>query len=414
MGFRFRRSIKLMPGVRLNFSLSGVSATIGPRGLSYNIGPRGRALNLGIPGTGLSYRQSLAAGQGRPGPTARETERLERQARRETERRNAEAQHQSRELVLSELRSILANRAIQPLEWAEEFAELGPFHETPFEPTFAMPTIEAAVGDLQRANPLRPWILSLVGALAAVAVAPQWWLRAVLVAPAAYLLIRTSSLHRLRQAAAGPLLGERVKAYHRDLDDARQEYQRDQEAARNAHEAEDRLRQRMRDLERSEDFGLASDFLAAELSNEDLPIPIEFDIHCDNLRSINLTIVLPSLEVVPETRTALTKTGRLSEKAMTIRDRKALYEDVCAGVALRLMYETLRVLPFVESVVALGVTPTTSLDDDPEHVLRVSWTRAVLNAVDLDKDPSELFRQLGGLMSQTRYGDLKPLPDIDR
>ena len=58
MGLRFRRSIRLLPGVRLNLSRSGVSATLGAPGATLNVGRRS-ALTLGIPGTGLSYRRSL-------------------------------------------------------------------------------------------------------------------------------------------------------------------------------------------------------------------------------------------------------------------------------------------------------------------------------------------------------------------
>jgi hypothetical protein len=59
MGIRFRKALKLFPGVKLNLSFSGVSATIGPRGASVNIGPRGTFLNTGIPGTGLYSRERL-------------------------------------------------------------------------------------------------------------------------------------------------------------------------------------------------------------------------------------------------------------------------------------------------------------------------------------------------------------------
>lgn len=59
MGFRFGRSMRLIPGVRLNFSKSGVSASFGVRGASVTVGGRGTHLNLGIPGTGLSYRTRL-------------------------------------------------------------------------------------------------------------------------------------------------------------------------------------------------------------------------------------------------------------------------------------------------------------------------------------------------------------------
>jgi hypothetical protein len=59
MGIRFRRSMKLAPGVRLNFSGGGASLTVGPRGASVNFGSRGAFLNTGIPGTGLYSRSRL-------------------------------------------------------------------------------------------------------------------------------------------------------------------------------------------------------------------------------------------------------------------------------------------------------------------------------------------------------------------
>lgn len=59
MGFRFRKSIKLAPGIRMNFSGSGASFTFGPRGASIGVGSRGTYLNTGIPGTGLYTRERL-------------------------------------------------------------------------------------------------------------------------------------------------------------------------------------------------------------------------------------------------------------------------------------------------------------------------------------------------------------------
>jgi hypothetical protein len=59
MGLRFRRSVRLMPGVRLNFGMRGMSVSTGVRGASVTFGSRGIYANSGIPGTGLSYRQRL-------------------------------------------------------------------------------------------------------------------------------------------------------------------------------------------------------------------------------------------------------------------------------------------------------------------------------------------------------------------
>lgn len=76
MGFRFSKRITIVPGVRLNISGSGVSASVGPRGLSMTMGRNGTYLNAGLPGTGLSYRERIdrpsRVGSMQPGPAGSE------------------------------------------------------------------------------------------------------------------------------------------------------------------------------------------------------------------------------------------------------------------------------------------------------------------------------------------------------
>jgi Protein of unknown function (DUF4236) len=60
MGFRFRKIISVLPGVKINLSKSGASTSIGGRGATVNVGTSGkRTVTLGIPGTGLSYQAPL-------------------------------------------------------------------------------------------------------------------------------------------------------------------------------------------------------------------------------------------------------------------------------------------------------------------------------------------------------------------
>ena len=59
MGMRFRRTISLAPGLRLNLGARGASLSAGPRGASVTIGRNGVYGNVGMPGTGLSYRTRL-------------------------------------------------------------------------------------------------------------------------------------------------------------------------------------------------------------------------------------------------------------------------------------------------------------------------------------------------------------------
>ena len=56
MGWSFRKSVKIAPGIRVNFSKSGISTSIGVKGLTYNT--RGR-VTASIPGTGIRFTQQL-------------------------------------------------------------------------------------------------------------------------------------------------------------------------------------------------------------------------------------------------------------------------------------------------------------------------------------------------------------------
>ena len=55
MGFKIRKSLKIAPGLRINLSKSGVSASAGKPGATVNVGKKGVKSTVGIPGTGISH-----------------------------------------------------------------------------------------------------------------------------------------------------------------------------------------------------------------------------------------------------------------------------------------------------------------------------------------------------------------------
>jgi tetratricopeptide (TPR) repeat protein len=67
MGIRFRKSIKLGPGVRLNVGKRGVSSvSFGGRGMRYTMGRGGRrTTSMGIPGSGISQVSTSKSGGAR-------------------------------------------------------------------------------------------------------------------------------------------------------------------------------------------------------------------------------------------------------------------------------------------------------------------------------------------------------------
>ena len=65
MGFRVRKSIKIMPGVRMTFSPSGVSTSVGVRGARVTRGSSGRITRtIGIPGSGISHTETIRSANG--------------------------------------------------------------------------------------------------------------------------------------------------------------------------------------------------------------------------------------------------------------------------------------------------------------------------------------------------------------
>ncbi|MDR2230791.1 MAG: DUF4236 domain-containing protein [Flavobacteriaceae bacterium] len=60
MAWSFRKRVKIIPGVHLNFSKKGISTTIGVKGASINLSSSGNYLNTSIPGLGLYNRQKLS------------------------------------------------------------------------------------------------------------------------------------------------------------------------------------------------------------------------------------------------------------------------------------------------------------------------------------------------------------------
>ena len=64
MSLRFRKSMKLMPGVRLNFSTNSMGISVGVPGARYTVNTKGRrTITTGIPGTGIYNVETISSGK---------------------------------------------------------------------------------------------------------------------------------------------------------------------------------------------------------------------------------------------------------------------------------------------------------------------------------------------------------------
>ena len=64
MGFRFRKSIRIGKGFKINLSKSGIGFSFGVKGARVSRSPNGKKrATFSIPGTGISYVKELDSDQ---------------------------------------------------------------------------------------------------------------------------------------------------------------------------------------------------------------------------------------------------------------------------------------------------------------------------------------------------------------
>lgn len=78
MGLRFRKSIKIAPGVKVNINKKSVGVTMGGKGFHHTVNTSGRkTTSVGIPGTGLSYSSTSQSKKNKTNVTSQKTQESE-------------------------------------------------------------------------------------------------------------------------------------------------------------------------------------------------------------------------------------------------------------------------------------------------------------------------------------------------
>lgn len=392
MGLRFRRSVRLMPGVRLNFGMRGASMSLGGRGASYTIGSGRRTATVGIPGTGLSFSKSAStaprarsAGGAAYGGTADVQVRL--------------VLDESGELRLETLggaplgRSFIdaLRRQQRPflIEWLEEQAQvLNGVHEaladthtrtpppSPFRPLEVEPFDEAAPEPPEA--PRRRWTHTFLRG--------RW---------AALVAAHDSAMEQHRSA----------------LTDWAARRERAAEAAA--------------ELVAIQSAATAGDPRAMEalfervLARMDWPREtlVSFEVD-ETAQRLALDIDLPEIEDLPNTERRVLKGDlRVTEKPLSDTECRRRYARHIHGVMFRAIGEAFARLPTVDRVAAAGYSQrpdkaTGQVRD--EYLLRVEVARDTWSSIDfaaMDRvDPVEALQALGVERLMSKSGALAALP----
>lgn len=62
MAIRFRKTVKLAPGIKLNIGKKSASIRMGGKNAGYTVGTKGRTTSASIPGTGLGVTSRTNTG----------------------------------------------------------------------------------------------------------------------------------------------------------------------------------------------------------------------------------------------------------------------------------------------------------------------------------------------------------------
>lgn len=386
MALRFRKSIKLAPGVRWNLSGSGSSFSFGPRGASISTGKRGTYLNAGIPGTGLSSRSLIQGPQpSRSSATPATTTSVkvtcsvkedgslafvDQSGNPVSEAVIEAAKKQNRDSLAE-----LIQRACDQVN--DEVEALGRLHlHTP--PPDKRPAFVAVAFD--ETAPKRP-----------------------------------------PEKAAGFFAGmfaSKREAIERENADARAKYERvlqQWKDDRSAHEASQERRRKFLEQDILTDPAAMESFLEERL--QDIEWPREtlaaFEVR-EGGRLVAFDVDLPEVEDMPSKVATVPARGlRLSVKDMPASKVQKLYLNHVHGIIFRLIGEAFAALPTMQTVIASGYSqradPATGHINE-EYLLSVRVTREQWRALDFTNlaavDVVEALGALGAVRSIQRSGRL--------
>lgn len=401
---RFRRRIRIAPGLRLNLSGSGLSLSAGPRGASVTVGSRGVWRNLSVPGTGLYSRHRLH-GAAPPARTGRVT-------RKEQEALLLDAFFSSRPRLsaplaggpielLDENGDALAPE-VQAAAWKHlrsslldqlteccdalkaDIESLARLHQQTPPPD---PVLEYRRTDFQRPEPDAP------------PERPYHWLWKLL------------PWHRQRIDLAN--------------DTARRDYLEVRQEWLSACARHDRGEESRRQLYRLRDEGGAAgieEFMSAQLAKlqwpQDTAVDMKFD---DKQGRAYLDVDFPEIEDLPEgIPEPAPRTRELRIKRFSDAARRRLYAAHIHSVLFRLIGEAFRTSEAVLEVIASGYSqrpdPATGVIQD-EYLVSVRVSREAWREIDFTNlehvDPIEAVSRFPHVRKMTKTGIFRRIAPID-
>ncbi|WP_433748152.1 DUF4236 domain-containing protein [Falsibacillus pallidus] len=334
MGLRFRKSFKIAPGVRMNVSSKSVGFSTGVKGLRYSVNSRtGSRITTSIPGTGLSY--STSGGRSRRTPAynrQREIAARQREQEKLDQMEAASLAVEAYENTIERIHSI-HKEADDPVNWIKVRSSSPPYEK---DHGVMGPNEKSAADKLKNYKP------GFIGKL-----------------------FKQEDKERRK-------LEEAIEAARKEDEEDYRSWERDRLIATKVIEGDiDAYFEVINEFAPLDDlleFGSGFEFFAEDPK----VMEIEFQVNSDS--------------VVPKEQLSLTKTGKLSTKAMTKTKYFDIQQDYVCSCVLRIARDMFALLPLNTLYIhALDTRVNTATGYEEETViLSVKIERKTLNKLNFD------------------------------
>ena len=442
MGFRFRKSVKIAPGIKVNLSKSGASVSLGRKGITTNVSQRGIRNTYSIPGTGISYVTQTSFGRTTKSNSSHtgsssidqcqdllNYQDYEENGEQLSLQDKAPYQYLAFQERIAALTNILGDREQASFDWDSVTASRGKYQPGIFQaPPFSEPIYNINREELLlevRKKFFRPYSSYFLLTIALILVIYNFWISLI----AFWLLIINfiCEKHRLDKRCNQRLqvrlreeneknLKQReilYKEYQLEVIRQKSQHEKNEKFKQQAWDQEEQYRKRLGKAIKSADLEPLEKLLETELKKQKLPVPFIFNLDLVDVNQVQIFIQMPSLELVPKEELYLTKKGRLSSKAMSQESRLKLYSDVCTGLALRATHELLRIVQAINLVEVFGFSDQVSSENGQSEKtisLQARLTRQEFQQFDLDSlDPTSAFIHLNGKFACSMERKLMPL-----
>ena len=406
MSLRFQKRIKVMPGVRLNISKSGVSTSIGRRGASVTVGKRGLYGNVGVPGSGLSYRTKIdkKTGQRLLVREGRETHQTPQQISLQYDKHTNSAifvdetgqplphdlERKLKQVYKDELAAFYAQKE---QEINEQTTKLLTLHQQ----TRSLQTIKQlkqSIEDSYRLEENPPNELKIYHSLKDEQML-SFFEKVMLLLPSRQKQ-RTEQLKKEAQA----IYLEEKQLYEEKIKTVELEKEAlltlvEEVAVGNAQAMEK--------------------WLTHHLAELDFPLETNVGFEIISPKQVYLDVDLPQMDDIPLTKATLLKSGKLKVKEKTQRETREQYAIMVGGTAVYLCSVVFSLLPTCESIVISGFTQvkneaTGHLDDQYIYSLKVN--KDVFYSLNIsDVHPFAAFENFEPIINATKtfiFKEIKP------